>query len=572
MKKALALLLACTMVLSLAGCNTYTSGEETTQEKTTAAAGSESAGEESTAEGAQNVSGTKELRIGVSTDAISLDTSVINDNNSGEILFHTAEGLLRNLEGEIVPGIAETYDVSEDGLTYTFHLRDAKWEDGEPITAEQFVYSFQRLLDPNTGATEYDNFLSIVNAQEISDGKVTDLSQLGVKAEDEKTLVVTLSRMSPTFISSIASSSCLYPLRQEFVEQCGANYGTSADNYIACGPYKIESWAVDTELVMVKNENYYDADKISMDKITRLIISDSNTRASMFDNGEIDVNVSVPASLKDNYDENTLKVASAGTTTTLMVNMNGMTEETGKVLSNVNFIKALSYAIDRTALNTALANGTYEVATRLIDPATPGSKDGTTYCEEYPDIAGAPAAADPEKANEYLDKALEELGMTKEELPTITYLCMEIGQLKLYAEAITDAWKTVLGLDCFEIVQYPVPTTIQNMLQGQYDIYWQQCGADLNDPYEYMSYWTTYGSINVSGWMDDTYTGLIDQSETTLDRAERLGYFAEAEQYILDNGPHIPLFFFTNLLAVNPQFTGISYSSDMQYIYADYAN
>ena len=309
-----------------------------------------------------------------------------------------------------------------------------------------------------------------------------------------------------------------------------------------------------------------------MDKITRLIISDSNTRASMFDNGEIDVNVSVPASLKDNYDENTLKIASAGTTTTLMVNMNGMTEETGKVLSNVNFIKALSYAIDRTALNTALANGTYEVATRLIDPATPGSKEGTTYCEEYPDIAGAPAAADPEKANEYLDKALEELGMTKEELPTITYLCMEIGQLKLYAEAITDAWKTVLGLDCFEIVQYPVPTTIQNMLQGQYDIYWQQCGADLNDPYEYMSYWTTYGSINVSGWMDDTYTGLIDQSETTLDRAERLGYFAEAEQYILDNGPHIPLFFFTNLLAVNPQFTGISYSSDMQYIYADYAN
>ena len=122
------------MVLSLAGCNTYTSGDETTQEKTTAAAGSASADKESTTEGAQNASGTKELRIGVSTDAISLDTSVINDNNSGEILFHTAEGLLRNLEGEIVPGIAETYDVSEDGLTYTFHLRDAKWEDGEPIT------------------------------------------------------------------------------------------------------------------------------------------------------------------------------------------------------------------------------------------------------------------------------------------------------------------------------------------------------------------------------------------------------------------------------------------------------
>lgn len=147
--------------------------------------------------------------------------------------------------------------------------------------------------------------------------------------------------------------------------------------------------------------------KIKMDKITRVVIEDANTRASMFDNGEIDANMTAPTSLKDNYDENTLINSPAGTTTTLQINMNGMTEETGKVLSNVNFIKALSYAIDREGLNTALANGTYDIGTRLIDPATPGSADGTSYWEEYPDISGAPATADPEKANEYLNQALE---------------------------------------------------------------------------------------------------------------------------------------------------------------------
>lgn len=568
-KKVFGFVLACSVAMSaLAGCGTYTNGDPVADATQTE---ENQKSENGVSENTDQAAGSKELTVGVATDVTSLDTSVINDNNSGEVLYHTSEGLLRNVGGKIVPGIAKSYDISEDNLTYTFHLRDSKWEDGEPITAEQFVYSFQRLLDPNTGATEYDKFLSIVNAQEIVNGEITDLDQLGVKAEDDHTLVITLKQISPTFISSLAASNNLYPLREDFVEQCGTAYGTTGENYLSSGPYKLEAWNQGTEVIYVKNDQYYDADAIAMDKITRVVIEDANTRASMFDNGEIDVNMSVPASLKDNYDSATLFNDPAGTTTTLQINMDGMTEESGKVLSNVNFIKALSYAIDREGLNMALANGTYDVATRLIDPATPGSTEDVTYWEEYPDVSGAPATADPEKANEYLNKALEELGMIKEELPRMTYLCMETGQLKLYAEAIVDSWKTVLGLDCFDIVQYPVPTTIQNMLEGQYDIYWQQNGDDMNDPYMYMSYWTKTGSINVTGWMDDTYTDLINQTELTMDRGERLELFAEAEQYILDNGPQIPLFFFTTLITVNPEFTGISYGSNAEYLYADYA-
>ena len=333
-KKMLGIVLACTMAVSaLAGCSTYTDGDPVTDQ--TQAADSGQTGTQASGDDTAEAGG-KELTIGVSTDVTSLDTSVINDNNSGEVLYHTSSGLLREVGGKVVEEMAESYEISDDNLTYTFHLRDSNWEDGEPITADQFVYAFQRLFDPNTGSTEYEKFLSIVNAQEIVDGEITDLDQLGVKAEDDHTLVITLKQMSPTFITSLAASDNLYPLRKDFVEQCGTAYGTSDENYLSSGPFKLEAWNQGTDVIYVKNDQYFDADKIKMDKITRVVIEDANTRASMFDNGEIDANMNAPASLKDNYDENTLINSPAGTTTTLQINMNGMTEETGKVLSNVN--------------------------------------------------------------------------------------------------------------------------------------------------------------------------------------------------------------------------------------------
>lgn len=552
MKKSLIrTLITLSLALTTVGCSTYQNSETGSATK---------ASDENT------TGGYKELTIGTSGEILTLDSNKSNDSYSAEVLYHTSEGLLRLNNKEIVPGLAESYEESEDKTTYTFHLREANWEDGESITANDFVYSFQRFFDPNTGASEVDLFLGIKNAKAINQGEITDLSELGVVAVDEKTLQITLEEPSVLFISHLAATPNLYPLRQDYVEASGEKYGTDSDYFLASGPFKVSSWVSQSEIVYEKNENYWDAENIYVDKINRVIIGDANTRVSMYDNEEIDVNVDVPALSIGNYSEEEVFSAPVGTTVTLQFNLDGMTEETGKVLSNVNFRKALSYAIDRSAVVNAIVGSSNTPAGRFIDPVVPGIKD--TYDNEYP-IAELPITADAEKAKAYLDKALEELNMTIEELPTFTYVCMESSTYKLFAEAMLDSWKNVLGLECFDVKQYPVPTAITNMLNGEYDLYWQKYSADLNDPYEYLSAWVADGSINVTGWKDDFYSELIESTNTMFDSAERLSVFAQAEGYLLDNGPQVPVYYAGNYFTVSSHVSGITYGKDLEYLYAD---
>ena len=250
------------------------------------------------------------------------------------------------------------------------------------------------------------------------------------------------------------------------------------------------------------------------------------------------------------------------------LNLDGTSEETGRVLSNLNFRKALSYAIDRTSMVNAIVGGCNIPAGRFVDPEVPGTSG--KYVEEYP-INEVSLTSDPEKAREYLAKALEELGMTADQLPTCTYVAMESSNYKLFAEAVVDSWKTVLGLNCIDVQQYPVPTAITNMLNRQYDMYWQQCGSSLEDPYDYMAYWTSDGSINVTGWEDEKYTDLIYSTNAMTDRADRLAAFAEAEQYLVDNGPQIPIYYFGSYYTVKSGVQNIMCGKDMEYIYADLA-
>lgn len=552
MKKSLvSTLMTLSLALITVGCSTYQSADAGSMTQTSDEAGAEDY---------------KELTIGTSGEILTLDTNKSNDSYSAEVLYHTSEGLLRLNDKEVVPGLAESYEESEDKTTYTFHLREANWEDGEPITAHDFVYSFQRFFDPNTGAPEVDLFLGIKNAEAINQGEITDLSQLGVVALDEKTLQITLEEPSVLFISHLAETSKLYPLRQEYVEAAGEKYGTDSDHFLASGPFKVSSWASQSEIVYEKNENYWDAERINLDKINRVIIADANTRVSMYDNEEIDINIDVPALSTSNYSEEEVFSAPVGTTVTLQFNLDGMTEETGKVLSNVNFRKALSYAIDRSAVVNAIAGSSNTPAGRFIDPVVPGVED--TYANEYP-IDELPLTADAAKAKAYLDKALEELNMTTTELPTFTYVCMESSTYKLFAEAMLDSWKSVLGLECFDVKQYPIPTAITNMLNGEYDLYWQKYSADLNDPYEYLSAWVADGSINVTGWKDDFYSELIESTNTIFEPSERLAVFAEAEAYLLDNGPQVPIYYAGNYFTVSPHVSGITYGKDLEYLYAD---
>ena len=245
-KKLLAVLLTTAMAASLAvGCSTPKSSD-----------GSNSKDSSNSDE--------KVFRYATNTEPTSLDPTKGQSIGDNEIQHAITEGLVRNTAGDIQPGLAEKWEVSDDGLTYTFHIReDAKWSDGEALTANDFVYSWQRLVDPETASPYAFIGDYLKNGYAIETGTM-DKSELGVKAVDDQTLEVTLENPTPYFLSLIGSSGQYAPLRQDIVEKYGTDFAATADKNVYSGPFKLTS-SENNEYIFEKNENYWDIDDINLD-------------------------------------------------------------------------------------------------------------------------------------------------------------------------------------------------------------------------------------------------------------------------------------------------------------------
>lgn len=207
-------------------------------------------------------------------DVMTLGVSQMNDEMSALIMYALNESLIRNSYNEIIPGLAESYDVSEDGTVYTFHLRDAKWSDGVPVTAKDFEYSFLRTMNPETGSSQVSEFDSILNAQAYYNGEITDASLVGVKAVDEKTLVLTLTYNDPFFMTEMAEGINFYPIREDYVKKYGMSYASSPETFIGCGPFVLKEWVQGARITLEKNPEYWNADKVKLERVVELIIPD----------------------------------------------------------------------------------------------------------------------------------------------------------------------------------------------------------------------------------------------------------------------------------------------------------
>ncbi|CDD48632.1 aBC-type oligopeptide transport system periplasmic component [Firmicutes bacterium CAG:534] len=567
-KRALALVLTAAMVLGLTACGgsateTTTSDaatEETTTEDSTAEATDDQTADEADAAAS---AGEKILSVQVGPDPETIDPALNSAVDGGNMLLHSFECLLAvDQNGQLAPGQAESWETSEDGLTWTFHLRDGlKWSDGSDLTANDFVYSWKRVCDPMVAAPYAETVLSMVEGYDKAiEG---DLDALQVVATDNNTLVVTLSAPC-SYFGSLAAFATLSPVQQATVEANGDAWATKAETYISNGPFYVSDWVPGSYIMMTKNPYYWNADAIKLDGIKWNLIEDSNAAYSAYQTGEVLMIKDVPTeeipSLKENADFYVDPIIG-----TYYLSMNIDREP----FNNADVRKALSLAIDRDYVANTLMQGTYSPAGNLMGPGwidTDGKqfKDNANGGKEYIDTTNY--EADLEEAKQLLADAGYPNG---EGFPTITYSTNDTGYHKVVAEYLQQAWAE-LGIDLqVDIVEWASFTPMRR--NGDYDVARNGWVGDYSDPSNMLDLFYSTNGNNDGKFNNADYDAAIELSRTTLDAAERSTALHNAEDVLMEEAGCIPVAYYNDFWLQSDKITG-SWHSPYGYWYFMYAD
>jgi len=539
-KKLLALMLTCSMAIaSLAGCSTYT--EDNTTSDTSSDKASESTQEDTSEASSLEAESTKiadTINI-IGGVAITMNLYASQASNDHDLFYLTMSGLVRYYDADINMDAAESYELSADGLTYTFTLRDGlTYSDGTPITSADFAYSFKRLMAPDSGSSECTQYYGVTGAMAYNMGE-GDWEDVGISCPDDKTLEITLDEADGKFML-ILSLSPFYPVTEEFAVQWGDSLGTSPESVLISGPYVLTEWTVDTSMSLVKNENWWNAEnEFPTKNVNILQIDSANTKVSMFENGEGDIISSLDANyistLSDYID------SYVGSTEMLLwMNEAGNTEDTAALMNNLNFRTALAYALDRNAICGAVSPG-FVGTDRAVSANYPGIND--TYVNEY-SVDACPVEGDAELAAEYLNAALEELGYSDvSELPELNYITFERDDMRLLGETVVDTWKQVLGITNITFTQYPIGTAIQQFYTGEYDIFMISVGCSVA-PTDIMDSFTADGSYGffAANWDLDVAPFLEAANAEEFQSDAYYQKVAELETAFLNEYSIVPLY------------------------------
>lgn len=553
-KRVIALLMAVVMVAGLTACgsgSTATEGTETTE--TT----------EETADAATTAEGGKILSVQVGPDPETIDPALNSAVDGGNMLLHSFECLLTvNEEGQLAPGQAETWETSEDGLTWTFHLRDGlKWSDGSDLTANDFVYSWKRVCDPEVAAPYAETVLGMVAGyDEAIEG---NLDALQVAATDDKTLVVTLKQPCAYF-GSLAAFATLSPVQQATIEANGDAWATAPETYVSNGPFYISEWVPGSYILMSKNPNYWNADAIKLAGIKWNLIEDPNASYSAYQTGEVLMIKDVPTeeipSLEGNEEFHVEPIIG---TYYLSLNMNNEAFKDAKVR------KALSLAIDREYVASTLMQGTYTAASNFMGPGwsdTDGSQfvDNANGGQPYIDTTNFEANLEEAK------KLMAEAGYPDGEgFPSISYTTNDSGYHKVVAEYLQQAWAE-LGVELqVNIVEWSSFTPMRR--NGEFDTARNGWVGDYSDPSNMLDLLYSTNGNNDGKFSNAEYDAAMELSRTTMDPAERSAALHEAEDILMDEVACIPLAYYNDFWLQSSKITGM-WHSPYGYWYFMYAD
>ena len=549
MKKALSLVLAAVMAFSLVACNGSSSS--------TASAGN--AGSASGSATASNVT----VQIGPNPESI--DPALNSTIDGGNMLITAFEGLLIVDENnQVQPGQAESWEVSEDGLTWTFHLREGlKWSDGTDLDAADFVYTYKRVADPDTAAPYSQTAVGMIAGYDEAMAGNPDALQ--VEAPDANTFIVHLSYPC-TYFDKLAAFATLSPVQQETIEANGDAWATSPETYISNGPYYMTEWTVGQQIVFSKNPYYkggWDSDKIVTDTITFLLMEDSTAAYTAYTTGQAQLIKDVPTeeipSLTKAEDGGEFDVDPVMGTYYLTMN------DSIEPFNDVNVRKALSLAIDRDYIANTLMQGTYSPAYKLTGPGITDA-DGSAYMDKS---SGEWIPEDYETAKARAQQALADAGYPNgESFPTITYSTNDAGYHKAVAEYLQQCYKEVLGINLeIEIVEWSSFTPMRRA--GDYEMARNGWSFDYNDPSSMLELFMTGNANNDGQYSNPEFDAMMENTKIA-DKEQRFANLHAAEEIVMADYSMIPVAYYNDFWLQSPDLQG-TWHSPYGYWYLQYA-
>ncbi|REE94362.1 oligopeptide transport system substrate-binding protein [Paenibacillus taihuensis] len=491
------------------------------------------------------------FRMNLTTEPPSLDVAQAQDQTSFTVLSGLFEGLTRmDKDGNIIPGVAEKWDVADGGKKYTFHLRsDAKWSNGDPVTAHDFEYSWKRTLDPklNPPAPYAYQLYYIKNAQNYNieadnPNHISDPAQVGVKAIDDATLEVNLENPTPYFLN-ITAFFTSYPVHKS--AQTNANWAAEAKDYISNGPFKLSTWKHGDSMELVQNENYWDKKDIHLTSVKFSMVKDANTELSMYKTGKLDwagkPTGDIPTEQLAKFrEEKNPELTIKPIASTYYYNFNNEK----KPFNNVKVRKALSMAINRQDIVDKVTKAGQTPAYGFVSGGIHGVSG--EYRSEVKDDY---FKEDVAEAKKLLAEGLQEEGMTS--MPEFT-LTFNEGLHKEVAEAIANMWKENLGITAkTEVQEWKI--FLKNRQSLNYDVARAGWGADYNDPMTFIDMFTTGGGNNDIGFKNADYDALVKEAYATSDQQKRVDAMAKAEKILIgDNQAIMPIYYYTSAQLVKP--------------------
>lgn len=480
------------------------------------------------------------LHISTNVEPESLDPAIATSTNTHRIIASLYEGLVsadpKTLEPE--PGVASSWEISPNQKTYTFHFNpEARWSNGDPVTAQDFIYAYERTLNPKLGA-EYATILYLIeNAKAYHQKEITDFNEVGVKALDDQTLQITITQPTPYFLS-LLSKTAWFPVHPPTLEKFDARYNrngqwTRPEHIVSNGPFKLKDWRAHERLSVEANPHYWDRETVRLNGIDFHPIDDINTEERAFRSGQIHVTSAIAFNKLNTYrkkNPESLNIAPYLATYYYTIN-------TGRPpLDDPRVRQALSMAIDREAITRNIL----------------GCDEDPAFCLTPPNAGGYNSSAKLKHSISEAQTLLAAAGYPNGEgFPSFHLLFNTQDNHRIIAEAIQQMWKKHLNIDV-KLLNQDLKVCLSSRRNHDYDIIRASWIGDYNDPYTFLEVWLSNSSNNHAQWSNPEYDRLVKEGTQASSKEERFAKFQQAEAILLEESPVIPVHFYKSVYLKHP--------------------